>query len=106
MNPDLETALRGEDEVPSHRLKWLLIILFSSIMVFAGTVWYLSSTSPTAQQAKKDKALNAQLQQIVEKYKNRSFEFTLVPDALETVTLPPPPDSDASDLENYQANQV
>jgi len=106
MNPDLETAISGENEVPSHRLRWLLLILLTSVLVLVGTVWYLTSSSPTTEQAKRDQEFNAKIQQIVEKYKNQPFVFTLVPDALTTITLPPPPDSDASDLENYQANQV
>jgi len=106
MNQDLETALSGTNEAPSHRLQWLLVVLFVSVLVSAGTFWYLSSGSPAAKQAKRDQEFNAKIQQIVEAYKNQPFVFTLVPDALTTITLPPPPDSDASDLENYQANQV
>jgi len=105
MNPDLETAISGEDEVSSHRLRWLLLILLTSVLVLAGTVWYLTSSSPTTEQAKRDQEFNAKIQQIVEKYKNQPFVFTLVPDALTTITLPPPPDSDASDLVSYQAVQ-
>ena len=105
MNPDLETAISGEDEVSSHRLRWLLLILLTSILVLAGIVWYLTSSSPTTEQAKRDQEFNAKIQQVVEKYKNRAFVFTLVPDALTTITLPSPPDSDASDLASYQAIQ-
>ena len=105
MNPDLETAISGEDEVSSHRLRWLLLILLTSVLVLAGTVWYLTSSSPTTEQAKRDQEFNAKIQQVVEKYKNQPFVFTLVPDALTTITLPPPPDSDASDLVSYQAVQ-
>jgi len=105
MNPDLETAISGENEVPSHRLRWLLLILLTSVLVLVGTVWYLTSSSPTTEQAKRDQEFNAKIQQIVEKYKNQPFVFTLVPDALTTITLPPPPDSDASDLVSYQAVQ-
>jgi len=105
MNPDLETAISGENEAPSHRLRWLLLILLTSILVLSSTVWYLTSSSPTTEQAKRDQEFNAKIQQIVEKYKNQPFVFTLVPDALTTITLPPPPDSDASDLVSYQAVQ-
>ena len=105
MNPDLETAISGENEVPSHRLRWLLLILLTSVLVLVGTVCYLTSSSPTTEQAKRDQEFNAKIQQIVEKYKNQPFVFTLVPDALTTITLPPPPDSDASDLVSYQAVQ-
>ena len=105
MNLDLETAISGEDEVSSHRLRWLLLILLTSILVLSSTVWYLTSSSPTTEQAKRDQEFNAKIQQVVEKYKNQPFVFTLVPDALTTITLPPPPDSDASDLVSYQAIQ-
>ena len=105
MNLDLETAISGEDEVSSHRLRWLLLILLTSILVLSSTVWYLTSSSPTTEQAKRDQEFNAKIQQVVEKYKNQPFVFTLVPDALTTITLPPPPDSDASDLVSYQAVQ-
>ena len=105
MNLDLETAISGEDEVSSHRLRWLLLILLTSILVLSSTVWYLTSSSPTTEQAKRDQEFNAKIQQVVEKYKNQPFVFTLVPDALTTITLPPPPDSDASDLVSYQTIQ-
>ena len=105
MNPDLETAISGENEAPSHRLRWLLLILLTSILVLSSTVWYLTSSSPTTEQAKRDQTFDNQFQQIVEEYKNRPSEFTLVPDALTTITLPPPPDSDASDLVSYQVVQ-
>ena len=105
MNLDLETAISGEDEVSSHRLRWLLLILLTSVLVLAGTVWYLTPSSLISEQAKRDQEFNAKIQQIVEKYQNQPFVFTLVPDALTTITLPPPPDSDASDLVSYQAIQ-
>ena len=81
MNLDLETAISGEDEVSSHRLRWLLLILLTSILVLSSTVWYLTSSSPTTEQAKRDQEFNAKIQQVVEKYKNQPFVFTLVPDA-------------------------
>ena len=105
MNPDLETAISGEDEVLSHRLRWLLLILLTSVLVLVGTVWYLTPISLITEQAKRDQTFDNQFQQIVEEYKNRPSEFTLVPDALTTIILPPPPDSDASDLVSYQAVQ-
>ena len=105
MNPDLETAISGEDEVLSHRLRWLLLILLTSVLVLVGTVWYLTPISLITEQAKRDQTFDNQFQQIVEEYKNRPSEFTLVPDALTTIILPPPPDSDASDLVSYQTIQ-
>ena len=66
MNPDLETAISGENEAPSHRLRWLLLILLTSVLVLAGTVWYLTPSSLISEQAKRDQEFNAKIQQVVD----------------------------------------
>jgi len=66
MNPDLETAISGENEVPSHRLRWLLLILLTSVLVLVGTVWYLTPSSLISEQAKRDQEFNAKIQQVVD----------------------------------------
>jgi hypothetical protein len=106
----VDNNVLGQDpasEVGSSKKTWasvLLVVLIGVVIAITFASFYLQQKASNNQPAGKSyDELQADIQAQLLEAESRPFVYTVVPNALEAITVPPPPDSDATDKAAYES---
>ncbi len=105
------SQMSGVPQTGNRNSVVVIAVVVVFVLIVGASVWLFlqggSGGNPTSpdniNQAAIDEAFRTQVESLVAEAEAQPFEYTLVPDAPTSITLPPPPESAADDAASYEA---